>query len=379
MRPRATRILAQAALLLGSCLVALAGAELAVRVLDPHARDHVLPAGLLEMDARLGWRLASSRVGVHRSRYFEVEYRSNEQGFRDVEREPVGRPAVRRVLVYGDSQVFGWGVARERRFTDVLEARTDRVEFWNLGVPGYGLGQQVLAYESSGAALDTDEVAFLVSRWTLLRLPYRTLFRKPKPRFRLDDAGGLRLDPVDADARVLSSRLYALLSPLYLPYFVDRRIRQLRRPQTAEPPSTLPRELPHRELAEQVLLRARRVARSHGHRVTLLADLSDPAAVTHLERFAAHHGMEVLRIALDPADDGLVFGPRDPHWTEEAHRRIAAQLAPPWLGRLSTSSRGEAHSPAGGAIGTGGAGGRASMVASRRARLRATHALPASE
>jgi hypothetical protein len=339
LRSSSTRIAATLGLFLAACLVALAGAEMAVRVFAPHARDHVLPGGLLEMDEDLGWRLTPGRVGVHRSRYFEVEYRSNALGFRDAERARRKSPDVYRVLVYGDSQVFGWGVPAERRFTNLLENRTESLELWNLAVPGYGLGQQVVAFETRGHALGGDEVVFLVSPWTLLRVPFAHIFRKPKPRFRLDEGGRLRLDPVDTRSRVVSGRLYALLSRFYLPYFLDRRLQALRRPRRPEGPRARTLGGLFDERAGRILLRAQGVARRRGQRVRLLASFPEPGVPAELERFGAEHGMDVLPIVLDPTDRSLIFGPHDPHWNTRGHARVAAQLEGPWLGQLVEADR----------------------------------------
>ena len=55
------------------------------------------------------------------SRYFDVEYHINSRGFRDAPRTE--RRAVRpyRVVLYGDSMVFGQGVELEEAFASRLE------------------------------------------------------------------------------------------------------------------------------------------------------------------------------------------------------------------------------------------------------------------
>ena len=70
------------------------------------------------------------------------------------------------------------------------------VEIWNLAVPGYGLDQEILAYELDGQRFEADEVVLLVSTETLSRLPYDYIYRKHKPKFVLDAEGRLELVPI---------------------------------------------------------------------------------------------------------------------------------------------------------------------------------------
>ncbi len=80
----------------------------------------------------------------------------------DVAYERGGAP---RVVVLGDSQAWGFGVADDetlaRQLTDALAADDHPgVETVNLGVSGYGIDQSVLAYLLSGEAYSPDLVVF---------------------------------------------------------------------------------------------------------------------------------------------------------------------------------------------------------------------------
>jgi hypothetical protein len=325
-RSRRARVLANLAVALVAVVAALLLAEVAVRIFFPHARDHVVPAGLFEIDEHAGWKLRPGRAGVHRSRYFEVEYRVNHLGFRDPERDPVKRPGARRWLVYGDSQVFGWGLPAGERFTDVLEERLAGTEVWNLAVPGYGLDQQVIAYETWGIPYDADEVVFLVTPSTLSRNRFDRLFRKPKPRFRLDAGGELRLDPVPPGSRSFLDALYRLLSPFHLPYFIEGRLQRRQQAAAGEGQHPVTQESQLDALARQILLRARESADRAGQRMRILANFQDEASWEAVRAFAAEHGIPLLEITMERGDDRLTFGPHDRHWNAEANRVIAGQI-----------------------------------------------------
>ena len=319
--PSGRRALLFASTLLAGAVLALALAEIGVRLLFPHTRDHVVPAGLFEIDDALGWTLRAGGGGTHETRYFDVEYRSNGLGHRDVERTLERPHGTDRLLFYGDSQIFGWGLPLEARFTNLLEARLADVEVWNLGVPGYGLDQQVIAYETRGLEYEADEVVLFATPQTLYRARFRHIYRKPKPRFEVGTDGRLTIEGIEAEASTRSDLMYRLLSPFYLPYFVDRNLQRLRhrfRERDGRPSETL-----FDERIRRILLRARDRAAQSSQRLSLLAHFDDPKTLAEIEAFAAEIGIRVLSIEMRGRDADLIFGPHDLHWNAEANRQIA--------------------------------------------------------
>jgi hypothetical protein len=202
---------------------------------------------------------------------------------------------------------------------------------WNLGVPGYGLDQEVLSYEVDGGQFHADEVVFFVDDNTLDRTRYDYIYRKHKPKFVLDREA-LTLMPVAGGATAWSSALYRVFSPLYLPYFVERRLALLMpTPQPTEASTDDGTEDGSAidELATRILERAQRVARERGHRVTVLVDLPE-AAMASWKRYCEEKRFGYLEVDV-PEAPGLRFGGEDRHWTPAAHQLIAdglvAQLA----------------------------------------------------
>ena len=192
-----------------------------MRVFAPHSRDHVLPGRLFEIDEHLGWKLEANRQVTHRTRYFDVSYITNASGFRDRIRDGSISAAGYRVLLYGDSQAFGWGVPEDGRFSNLLERSVTSLEVWNRAIPAYGLDQQILSYERSDVAPDVDEVVFFVSEATLDRSHHDVMYGKPKPMYVKDENGALQRVPPGS---VSAARWrYEVLSPLYLPQFLSRR------------------------------------------------------------------------------------------------------------------------------------------------------------
>lgn len=85
----------------------------------------------------------------------------NAQGIR-ADRQVAAVPADPRVLIYGDSEAFGWSVNLEDTFQRVIERAVSGSELVNLGVPGYNIREVALHVERTAAALRPDLLIYLV-------------------------------------------------------------------------------------------------------------------------------------------------------------------------------------------------------------------------
>ena len=318
------KILPSIGLFAAALVAAFALAEGLVRIFAPHTRDHVLPGGLLVVDRALGWRLQPMQDAHHRTRYFDVRYTTNSMGFRDKPRSPSNAPRKRRALMYGDSQIFGWGVSFDEQLTSFVE--NDSLEVWNMGVPGYGLDQALLLYERDGASLGAADVVFFLSRPTTLRVRDAVRYHKPKPRFTLDSAGTLRLEPANSRRILGTDLLLKLAGPLYLPYFLD--IQAIRRAAAQAKATGMEVELIDPELAPLVLALLRKagdIGRERNQQVAVLVSLSDPSAGV-VREFCKRNGIGYVSTPWATAPRSLTLGRTDGHWKPEAHRLVADNL-----------------------------------------------------
>ncbi len=97
-----------------------------------------------------------------------TEVTINSMGFRDGEVTLAKPPNTLRVLVLGNSHVFGEGVREDQVFTGLLEKKLETaadgggtVEVLNLGVFGYRTAQEVHLLERRGLEFDPDVVVIL--------------------------------------------------------------------------------------------------------------------------------------------------------------------------------------------------------------------------
>ncbi|MEM6675736.1 MAG: hypothetical protein AAF726_22995 [Planctomycetota bacterium] len=143
-------------------------------------------------DPELGW---TTRPGP-KKRPASDEFGSRTGG-RVKQRERT--KGVRRILAFGCSFTFGSEVKGSETWCARLEELRPDVEVFNMGVPGYGLGQALLRFERLAPGLDPDEVWFVLmpsaaqrpsTHMPTLTLPWTaTLWFKP--RFEVGQDGAL--------------------------------------------------------------------------------------------------------------------------------------------------------------------------------------------
>ena len=262
----------------------------------------------------------------HLSPDFDVAYSINRLGFRDPPRQLPKRQGVYRALLYGDSFVFGWGVAEERRFSSLLEHRIPNVEMWNLGVPGYGLDQELVLYERDARSFNADEVVFCVSDVILSRDRRSYIYRKTKPRFAIDPGGNLMLIPPPLPR--LTSALYTGLGWLHLPYFVDQWLSSgwlgtshhplARFAHGASAPAL-------DEVSRKILETGSAMARERGARFTVLSHL-DGAAAEELRQLCRRHQIDLIQLHLENERRDLILSEHDGHWSARGNAAVASQV-----------------------------------------------------
>ncbi|MEE3259893.1 MAG: SGNH/GDSL hydrolase family protein [Candidatus Latescibacterota bacterium] len=154
-------------------------------------------------DPDLGWSHIPGSSGRLVSPEFDVEMRINTAGLRDREFATVKGVGIRRLALFGDSFVEGWGVAVEavvsRQLETCLRGRGKQVEVANFGVAGYGTDQALLFFEQRGLHFGPGEVLLFFygnDLWNNAARKGIGAERGFKPYFRLRQDGQLRLQGV---------------------------------------------------------------------------------------------------------------------------------------------------------------------------------------
>ena len=175
---------------------------------------------------------------------------TNSQGLRDRER-PLTKPSgTYRILMLGDSYPEALQVNVEIAFWRLLEQRLEacafksakHIDVINLGVSGFGTGQELRMLQTRGLAYQPDLVILAFFPGNDVRNNSRELEPdKMRPFYLLDAAGALRLDDTFANSvefrrrtgrlRRAGKELSRYLRTLQLIYYV-KDLRDMRREQT---------------------------------------------------------------------------------------------------------------------------------------------------
>ena len=160
-RAPACAVLRRLLLVLFGIGVAVAFAEVALRVTDriPDVNNPLY--SFHDSDPGLGWRgKANARLRFRRPD-FDVVIAHDADGWRLPDPARPERP-LRRVLVLGDSFTWGWGVNQGEVFTDHLQRRLGpEVAVYNRGVNGFGTSQEYLLMKRELEAGQFDAVVVM--------------------------------------------------------------------------------------------------------------------------------------------------------------------------------------------------------------------------
>jgi len=187
-----------AALLLGTLLAVLAGETAAALLLSERVararvtRDVESERGkFCRYHPVLGWEGRPNVRDEFRWADCPHHVEQNEQGFRGPAYGPDRRRA-RRLVVLGDSFVWGFGVEEDELFSAVL-ARSTGAEVINAGVSGYGPDQCFLSWQEHRATWRPDEVVLFVTLANDLDdIASTERYGYAKPAFRLGADGSLQ-------------------------------------------------------------------------------------------------------------------------------------------------------------------------------------------
>jgi GDSL-like Lipase/Acylhydrolase family len=319
------------ALVLMGSLVGLIACELGLRLLRP---GWVIPyppvcpwSHLYERFDPYGYRLLPSR-GMRetypRAGGRTVAVTSNSDGFRNA-RDFGDRSGGTRIVVLGDSMVYGPGVEASERFTERLENAGDGWRVENVGMVGYGPDLMLRAYEQLRDRLAADVVLVVLFSHDLYRvMPENTGVGFPLPRFQLTTAGALETVPYPS--RPFWKRLFLVQGARYFYWRYTDVASPLDR-------AILDRllELVRTSGAEPGIVFAPAVSRR----------FDDDRRRAWLRRYASERAVSFLDLTEPLEDRGgpSLYLPQDAHWNPEGQRAVAELLRPFVSEMLSTSRR----------------------------------------
>lgn len=189
---------AKIGLAIASTALTLGLIEVSLRLTMDDPRSFT-PAVLADPD--YGWRWAGHEYVRGRDLHGELktDWWTNSLGFYDVDHDPARPKGVRRILFIGDSFTVAGAVLMKETFVkrveEALSSRGGRWECLNMGVSGYGTGQELKLYEKIGRLFDPDIVivSFCIDNDIADNHPQLS---EPRPYFILKN-GALVFQPID--------------------------------------------------------------------------------------------------------------------------------------------------------------------------------------
>ncbi len=132
----------------------------------------LLDEKIVEHHPVIGKRLRPGiKITLTHPEWGDYVLQSNNFGFR-ASRDYVPQKAagIKRVLIFGDSNVFGNGVSNDQRFPDILETILPGVEVYNFALEGFAVDQQYLCYQEFGVQFEHDLVVVAPAIETIRKL-----------------------------------------------------------------------------------------------------------------------------------------------------------------------------------------------------------------
>lgn len=164
-------------------------------------------------DKDLGW----AHIPGVRNKEYDITINSKGLRGREYPYKPAGK---KRVLMLGDSVVFGFGVADDETFSARLERATENTEFINTGVCGWGTDQEWIFLKKEGLKYEPGLVIlnfcgdndFADNYFKFSIYDSYT----PKPYFVIDDNGALKLEDKFLRLSAWQRLLYRIDTQSYL-------------------------------------------------------------------------------------------------------------------------------------------------------------------
>ena len=315
-------------LLLASACVSLVLAEATLRVLGRGPLPvNPVPGNFWRHDALLGWSNSPGADGVFDHPHFRISVHINAKGLRDRDYPYDRNPGTRRILVVGDSFVWGYGVEQPQTFPKVLEGRLPGVEVINAGVAGYGTDQELLWLRSEGVRYRPDLVILEMcgndddeNNSDLVYNVYH------KPRFKQTGTGELALTgvPVPKPSRALRLKHWIFTHSALVFQLKAGLIDRFRNPRKAAPVEGLGLTL---DLVDAI----GRVARDAGARLVVVTTsrYAPTPAFPYDRLVAALRQRGILTLDIDHApgyEAGTMLIPGDAHWNPAGHQFVARQI-----------------------------------------------------
>lgn len=281
-------------------------------------------------DPLLGWANVPNSRGRFNHLDFSVAVSHNADGLRD-EEYLLARTDKKRMLVVGDSFVWGFGVEAEERFTELLEVAHPDWEIINTGVSGYSTDQEFLYLRERGIRYRPDVVVLLLFHDGLAGNVQDQAYLWEKPCFDLDgDTLTLRRAVVPEaswDTRLMRSMMHSSYLGKMVFQVWNHYFRDANSPYSVDGSNLYGVTEDAKLMTLRLVAEAARLCKANGAQFVVLTQKVDRTMQERLRRAGLLEGYSVR--AVDPAHNGTTVPfhfYHDAHWNPRGHRMVAATV-----------------------------------------------------
>ncbi|MEJ2717335.1 MAG: GDSL-type esterase/lipase family protein, partial [Deltaproteobacteria bacterium] len=209
-----------------STFIALALCEIGLRIAGYRYEGNQERMTFCRYDPVLGWSHRPGKEGRFETLGFSTRVKINRRGLRDIEHDYRKAKGTMRILVLGDSFVWGYGVEIDEALTRRMEASLKNCEVINAGVSGYSTDQELLWLEKEGVKYEPDLIILVLSHNDILANTENRVYGfYYKPTFLLGSTGSLELTNTPVPHfPVAIDRAYWLVRTSSLAYFLALRL-----------------------------------------------------------------------------------------------------------------------------------------------------------
>jgi hypothetical protein len=333
-----TRWIANSVVMVLSFLVALFLCETAIRICGYRPLDFdrdTMPLG--RYDSVLGWHHEPGQNARSKSPFFDISVNINRHGLRGRDHDLTKQAGKKRVVVLGDSMVWGHGVAMEKAFTELIEAELPNVEVINAGVRGYSTDQELLWFEREGVKYDPDLVVLVLysndPEGNVMDMVY---FKHFKPTFALDVQGKLvppnGVIPRPSLVRTVVEWISERSALAYFLVLAHSRstasTMESPRVRDSKEKDLMSNEVYAVRLTAAMIHRIAEITRDKKAEFLLVTHCEDNQPCNKVAEVLQRDGLLLLDLgkAKGWSPDQMTFSKRDPHWNEKGHMFVAETL-----------------------------------------------------
>jgi lysophospholipase L1-like esterase len=323
-----------------SCVFAFLLAEGVARLFFPEWAPRTgRLAQFWQYDPMYGWAHVPGTKGIFDSFGIHSSVTINERGLRGpvIPHERTGRA---RVLMVGDSYVWGYGVNDDETAAAVLGRMIPGLEVINMGVSGYSTDQELLMYREEGYKYHADDVVLVFSTNDVAGNVSPVVYQVyGKPLFVLHE-GQLQLEnqPV-AQTAFWKRAVVNIAGRSYLLNTVNRLVAdiRLRRNAALQPaagaasagPSAQFPSTPAEQVTTRLLVEFQRAAEERKSHlvVVLVEDLGQSYARQFADYLRNQHIDTLIMGEVLREGDKSLHLPDGFHWTPAGNRIVAETIA----------------------------------------------------